>query len=384
MKKILKKLFILLPSAIFLVIYFSIPEKITVVEGQDIKIFLGVSAKADTANPGRYSCDAKLFNIIPIKTVNVSVTPDYYVIPSGEAIGVRLHTEGVLVIGTGKVTDSCGRDCYPAKKAGLKEGDFITAVNNTKISNISELKRLINLHKDGLTLSVNRNDTLLNLEALPILSQDGKTYNLGIWARDSCAGIGTLTFYNPENETFAALGHGICDSDTGSVLNVRDGTVCHCSVNRIAKSSPGAPGEIIGQFTDTEFGDILVNCDIGIYGCNKSVTKSSPIPVASRFQITKGEAELICDIDQNGPTPYKIEITRISQYPGISNKSFTFKVTDEALINKTGGIVQGMSGSPVIQNGRLVGAVTHVFVNDSKKGYGIFAENMLDMTMQIK
>ncbi len=354
----------------FLAIYNAFPEKITIFEGQKLNMLLGMSEKADNYKT----------NLFSMKTARVSAAPSYCVIPSGEAIGVKLYTDGVLVIGVGTVTDYNGIASAPAKRAGILAGDRITAVNDVPVSDNSSLKRLINSNAPSSVLTVIRDETALKVPVTAIYSKETNSYLIGLWVRDSAAGIGTLTFYNPENSSFAALGHGICDYDTDALLNVRDGSINYCRVKSVKKSENGSPGEILGEFYDTKKGDIRINSAVGIYGNTKTVPDAPSVPVASRFEVQTGKAQILCDIDGSGPKAYEIEITRISKMSKPSGKSFVFKVCDPALLEKTGGIVQGMSGSPILQNGKLVGAVTHVFVNDASRGYGIFAENMLDMT----
>lgn len=358
----------------FLAIYNSIPEKITIFEGQKSNMLLGMSAKADNYK----------INPFMAKTVSVSANTECCVIPSGEAIGVKLYTDGVLVIGVGTVADSNGYASEPAKKAGILVGDRITAVNDTAVSDNSSLKRLINDNAPDVAVTVMRNETTLKLPVRAVYSKEANSYLIGLWVRDSAAGIGTLTFYNPQNSTFAALGHGICDYDTDALLNVREGSINYCRIKGVKKSENGSPGEILGEFSETKKGNITINSAVGIYGNTKTFPDMPLVPVASRFEVQSASAQMLCDIDGTGPKAYEIEITRVSKTAKLSGKSFVFKVCDPALLEKTGGIVQGMSGSPILQNGKLAGAVTHVFVNDSTRGYGIFAENMLDMTNMIK
>ena len=378
-KKSFKKSFILLPLILFLAIYNSNPEKITIFEGQKSGMLLGISAKADN-----YKTGDMLFDIFPNKTASVTTTAKSYVIPSGEAIGVKLYTAGVLVIGSGNVTDKNGKTFSPAKKAGILAGDRIIAANGEPISDTAGLKRIINSGNGHITLSVMRGDTALDLPVSAAYSEDTNSYLIGLWVRDSAAGIGTLTFYNPQNSTYAALGHGICDYDTELLMTAGDGSINFCKIKSVQKSENGSPGELLGEFSAKDEGNILVNSEVGIYGDAFSLPDIAPVPVASRFEIKEGQAEILCDVDGQGPKPYNIEITKISTSAKLSGKSFVFKITDFDLLKKTGGIVQGMSGSPVLQNGKLIGAVTHVFVNNASRGYGIFAENMLDMTNILK
>ena len=320
---------------------------------------------------------------ISAKTENyryASATAQQCVIPSGEAIGVKLYTDGVFVVGTGAVTDPDGAIRSPAKNAGVLCGDRIVAVNGTSVTDNNSLKRLINSGNGHITLRIVRGDNTLEIPVEAAYSEDADEYLIGLWVRDSAAGIGTLTFYNPENSTFAALGHGICDYDTDVLLSAASGSVGDCRICGVIKSENGAPGELLGEFSASKIGNIVTNTEIGIYGTVDKTPALPPVPVATRFETQEGYAQLLCDIDGGGARAYDIEITKVSHSAKPSGKSFVFKICDRRLLEKTGGIVQGMSGSPIIQNGRLVGAVTHVFVNDASRGYGIFAENMLDMT----
>lgn len=378
-----KKFLLVLPILTFLAAYNAVPENVTVTQGARLDFRWGITSEASTEQTGEFDCCAKLLNFIPIKTVNVSVTPRFCVVPSGEAIGVKVHTDGVLVVGVGDVTEKSGKKCRPAAKAGIETGDRIVSVNGEGISDTSVFSRKINDCDGKAELGIVRGGEMINVNIEAAYSRESDCYKVGLWVKDSTAGIGTLTFYNPENSTFGALGHAICDSDTKTILTVGRGTVNPCRVKGSYKAKNGEPGELFGDFEDKVIGRITENCSIGIYGHAENIPQGGAIPVASRFQVETGSAKVLCDIDGAGTKAYDIEITKISKVPGISNKSFVITVTDPALIQKTGGIIQGMSGSPIIQNDMLVGAVTHVFVNDAKKGYGIFAENMLDMTFKI-
>ncbi|MDD6214444.1 MAG: SpoIVB peptidase [Firmicutes bacterium] len=384
MKKLSKKLLLLLPVFAFLTAYITIPAKMTVVQGDKLDFSWGMTAGASTEDTGEFSCTVKLFNCIPIKSVDVSVTPKCYVIPSGESIGVKLHTDGVMVVGLGEVQSGNGAAKEPAKDAGICVGDRIVDVNGQSVMNASAFARALNEAKGSARIGLMRGDSRIEVNLHAVYSKESYGYKAGIWVRDSTAGIGTLTFYNPENSTFAALGHGICDSDTKEIMTVGAGSVNLCRIINVRKGEHGNPGELMGNFSDTVIGEIKTNSLIGIYGTAEIVPQKESVAVASRFQIKEGNAFVLCDVDGNGAKTYEIEITKISKSAQINNKSFVIKVTDPVLIEKTGGIVQGMSGAPIIQNGMLAGAVTHVFVNDPKRGYGIFAENMLDVTMQMK
>lgn len=380
-RKILKKSIVVLPVLLFLTAYSGVPEKVTLVEGESLDLSFGVTATVNTAKADRYRVDAKLFNLIPIKSVDVSVVPKKYLIPSGEAIGVKLYTDGVLVVGISDVTDSDGKIHQPAKKAGIMTGDRILAVNGKTVENINDFTDKINEAGKKATLQIARDEDKFLVDIEPCYSKDGG-YKIGLWVRDSTAGIGTLTFYNPENNTFGALGHGICDSDTKGLMAVKRGSINACRIRNIIKGERGVAGELTGDFSGIEIGNITCNTDSGISGSANMLGNGEPLMVASRYEVKKGNGEILCDVDGAGPRRYKIEITRIQKNG--EGKNLVLKVTDDRLIDKTGGIVQGMSGSPILQNGRIVGAVTHVFVNDPTRGYGIFIENMLAEAEKIK
>lgn len=382
-KKIIKRLILVLPVISFLTVYASIPDEISVTKGQNLSLRWGFYSNIPTDSIGRYDCDVKLLGL-PVKTVSVSVNPERYVVPSGESIGVKIYTDGVLVVGLGSVCDKFNTVYEPAKQSGVRIGDRITEINGNRINSIEDFTRAINECSGQAFIKIVRNDREFTAAVNGIYSEADNCYKLGLWVRDSTAGIGTLTFYNPQNSTFGALGHGICDSDTGDVLIARKGSVNECKIINVLQGKKGSPGELVGSFKPALIGNITTNCSVGIFGTCKKIPDLEPVMVASRYQVKTGKAQVLCDIDGNGVSSYEIEITRIISKSSESNKDFVIKVTDKNLIEKTGGIVQGMSGSPIIQNERLVGAVTHVFINDSSKGYGVFAERMLIETEKIQ
>ena len=311
----------------------------------------------------------------------VSAVSKKYVIPSGEAIGVKLYTDGLLVVCVSEVVDNNGNKHYPSKLAGLRETDRILSVDGIEIETNEQLSDYINEVKRQISLKVARDEEIFIAKINPVLSNDGQ-YRIGLWVRDSTAGIGTMTFYNPQNNTFAALGHAICDSDTGAILTVSDGALVGCDILSVKKGKNGVPGELSGQFQNRNIGKIIKNNDFGIFGKTDNISPDQKqMEVATRYQVKTGPATILCDIDKDGVKSYDIEILSVSKSAERNNKGIVLRVTDEELLSKTGGIVQGMSGSPIIQNGKIVGAVTHVFVNDSTKGYGIFIENMLNVEL---
>ena len=317
-------------------------------------------------------------DILPVAR-EVNAFEKRYVIPSGEAVGVKMFTDGLLVVYVSEVVDKEGKIYYPAKDAGLRETDRILSVDNIEIETNEQLSDYINKVRTTISLKVARDEEIFETKITPVLSNDGY-YRIGMWVRDSTAGIGTMTFYNPDTSTFAALGHAICDTDTGAVLKVAKGDLVGCDIISVKKGKNGVPGELSGQFQNKDLGKITKNNEFGIYGKidNEVVfDKEKLMEIATRYQVKQGPAQILCDVCGDGVKSYDIEILSVSKSPEVNNKGIVLKITDEELLSKTGGIVQGMSGSPIIQNNMLIGAVTHVFVNDPTKGYGIFIENML-------
>ncbi len=327
--------------------------------------------------------EIKLLNIIPVKSAQIINTQRKYVTLGGELFGVKLYTDGVLVVDTDTVDTENGV-LSPASEAGLKIGDLIKSVNNEKISSTKELIQKIQASKGNkMSFSVLRNNKVLNIEFCTFKEKYSGKYKAGLWVRDSSAGLGTVTFYDNENGTFGGLGHGIYDIDTNELMPINRGEVYSAYVNGIYKSSSGNVGELCGVITGEALGDLYINNDLGVYGFIKS-KKSNSVPVAVRQEVKEGKASIFCTLDDDGVKEYEIEIKKIFTNSDSVNKNMVIEVTDKALLEKTGGIVQGMSGSPVIQNGKLVGAVTHVFVDNPTKGYGIFAENMLETARSLE
>ena len=326
---------------------------------------------------GKYEVLLKLFGVIPIKEISMEIVEEKQVIPGGDIIGLQIETDGILVLGTGEVTLKNGTVAEPAKGV-LKSGDYIVGINGNL--GITREKFLDSIGAETMKLMVNRNDALIQVEIQPVQDYSGK-YKLGAWIRTDAQGIGTITFIT-SNGKFGALGHGITDVDTGLLMQIDSGKLFDAEVLSVVKGKSGTPGELIGiirQSGISQIGEIDENCSKGIYGQVKlgMVETSKAIPIALKQDIKLGPATIYCQVDSE-VREYEIEIERIELGRTNDNKGLVIKITDEALLKKTGGIVQGMSGSPVIQDGKLVGAVTHVLVNDPTRGYGIFIENMLD------
>ncbi len=298
-------------------------------------------------------------------------------IAGGIPFGVKLHTDGVLVVNVCDVR--CGTaGKRPAMDAGLKKGDMIISINGEKIQSGAQVCRICG-ESDGkpLKITVMRAGKVKTLTVTPEKNSEGE-YKLGMWIKDSAAGIGTVTFIDPKTLIFGGLGHGICEASSGELLPISYGSVENVILSGINTGKAGAPGELKGYFTGDKTGKLIKNTMSGIYGAFGAMpqeVKDSLYPVGSKSDIHEGKAYILCTVDDGGRKSYEIEISAINQ--GAQSKNFTVTVTDEALISATGGIVQGMSGSPIIQDGKLVGAVTHVLIGDPRSGYGIFIENML-------
>lgn len=332
------------------------------------------------------SANAKLmvFNLLPVKNVKLNVIPDIKIVPSGEAIGVKIQTKGVLVVGLSTITTLDGKKQSPAADAGFEVGDIILEINNQKIEKERDITRIINENSNSsLRILIEHSNEQRTIEVKPVQSLDDNMYRIGLWVRDNIAGVGTMTFYDPKTGTFGALGHGITDIDSGVLVDISKGAVLKSKVASVQKARKTAPGEIVGIFYETEepYGTISKNTSFGIYGqlsTKQNESNMKPIPIALSYQVKEGPAKILSTIEGNNIEEFDIEIQKVNRQSNSNSKSMLIKVTDPKLLEATGGIVQGMSGSPIIQEGKLVGAVTHVLVNDPTRGYGIFIEWMLE------
>ena len=309
-------------------------------------------------------------------------------IPGGNSIGVSLYTNGALIVGTSDVTDQDGITHFPAIDAGLLPGDIIEKVNGVSVKDAGHLSQLVNKVKgQSVDLECRRDNRVFVTKIIPIKDAADDKYRLGLWVRDSTAGVGTLTFVDPETEYIGALGHAITDVDTGAMLSVKDGEISESSIIDIKIGKKGLPGELVGNFTGKRkvIGTILKNTSYGIYGKTKrpfsNPVYKSPLPILINYNVKPGKATILTTVDDNGIQEYEIQILKVNKQAEPSSKGLILEITDP--LEKTGGIVQGMSGSPIIQNGRIIGAITHVFINDPKKGYGIFIEWMLEEANKI-
>ena len=318
---------------------------------------------------------------IAVKGEEIKIS-DLQVIPIGELVGIKLYTSGVLVVGTSGIESIDGKTYKPYETTEIREGDSIIAINDNIISNTQELIDAINMYNgETVTIKYLRNNEEKICEITPTQDKSG-IYKIGLWVRDSAAGVGTVTFYNEDTQSFAALGHAITDIDTGDILQTSSGEIDNVSIISVVKGIEQQPGKIQGSIRQNSvIGNIYKNTQYGIYGIIKKPTNinidySKRMYVAERQDINLGEAVILSNIDGQ-VKEYKIEIQKTYLNNNYDNKSMVIKVTDEELLNKTGGIIQGMSGSPIIQNGKLCGAITHVFVKDPSIGYAVFADKML-------
>lgn len=395
--------------------FFILPSEITLLEGEediyDLSTPFFVNAKAEQegivelsaayvdgardfltfSNPvslkrrnnGSVNIKLSLFGLIPFKTVKVDIVSNKNLVACGNTVGVKLKIDGVLVIGASDVQGANGIRSAPARDMGIRAGDFITAVNGKAADSIEVLVAEIDKSSgESIDITYRRDNTELTIRVRPVKAVDDNRFHIGLWVRDNTAGIGTLTFYDPESGGFGALGHGITDIDTGILMPVKNGEILESSILGIKKGVQGNPGELKGVFIeDSRLGIIEKNSEFGIYGKlgEASIHNLSDrtFPIAVRSQIKEGPAYILSNIDGRKVEKFNISIQKVSRQSMNGSKGMVLKITDAKLLEATGGIVQGMSGSPIIQNGRLIGAVTHVLVNDPTRGYGIFIEGML-------
>ncbi len=301
-------------------------------------------------------------------------------VPVGKTVGIKLFSKGVMVVALSEIStrDGC---IWPAKDSGLEVGDIITQVDHASVNSIEEVEALVrNAGGKAIEIQALRKGRKMEVtaEAAPCLA-DG-TYKLGAWLRDSMAGIGTVTYFDPVTKTFAALGHGINDVDTGLLIPVRSGGIMSSSVTAVVPGKKSEPGQLHGTFDLTkDIGTLFANGSGGVFGHTEShAFDGEAVPVAKRSEVRTGAAVIRCNVEGEKVEEYTVEILRIYPELGDNTRNLLLQVNDERLLSITGGIVQGMSGSPILQDGELVGAVTHVLVNDPTRGYGIFAETMLD------
>ncbi len=367
-------------------------EGISKIEGMEVTTGkIGIDNKKsfqiETSDTGNKTLEFKLFGLVPIKKMIVSVISPVKVIPGGQSIGVKLYTQGVLVVALADFTALDGRTHNPATEAGLSVGDSIISINDIKVRDADHVIQLLNECRGRVAqIKIKRGGKDLIKNVNPLKDKKDGKYRIGAWVRDKTAGVGTLSFYYPGTGLFGALGHAITDVDTGLMLSIGEGEILESRIAAIQKGERSKPGEIRGIFFEEQnkLGDIQKNTEFGIFGTLCKTIKNEyyeePIPLALYHEVQEGPAYMLTTVDKKIER-YSIVIQKVSNQHNPAPKSMVIKITDNKLLSTTGGIVQGMSGSPIIQGGKLVGVITHVFVNDPTRGYAIFAEWMAKDTV---
>ena len=398
--KIISILLVLFILYIYILVIGYIPDKIVLFEGENINLPILLGLNYETANDeiievssstgkkiskeiGVSKMDVSLFDKFFVKSIDVDVLPRTTVIPVGNLAGVKLYTNGVLVVGMSEIQGDDKKMYKPYEKTGIEEGDTIVAINNSTIHSTEDLIECVNMSL-GKELEIDyvRANQTLQCNITPVKTGNNE-YKLGLWVRDSAAGVGTVTFYEPSTKSFAALGHGIVDIDTEQLIDIASGEFVTTKILNIQKGEKGEPGRIQGTIDNQQnIGIISRNTRFGIYGTVNNISSlnldsSKEMEVALRDEISLGKAEILSTLENGKTEKYEIEIEEIYKDNNYDNKSMKIKVTDQELIEKTGGIIQGMSGSPIIQNGKFIGAVTHVLVNNPQEGYAVFGDIMI-------
>ncbi|MGG1686595.1 SpoIVB peptidase [Pseudalkalibacillus sp. NRS-1564] len=385
-------------------LFLTIPDEIIMFEGDQTRISSVIPAVASLGSTEVASLDQQQSNLtingkksgsdildltvgdFPVKKVGVKVLPDFKVIPGGQSIGVKLNTRGVLVVGHHLIHTNEG-DRSPGEIADIQVGDIITKINGQTVKKMSDIGTIVKkAGSDGNALKVTivRENEELSKKLIPVKDKQNESYRIGLYIRDSAAGVGTLTFYHPNTKKYGALGHVISDMDTKKPIVVNHGEIYPSSVTSIEKGSNGHPGEKLARFSNTaqKLGTITRNSPFGIFGeMNNEVKKGmydQPMPIALSHQVKEGPAKILTVVKGSEVKEYDVEVISSIPQKFPATKGMVIKVTDSELLKETGGIVQGMSGSPIIQEGKVIGAVTHVFVNDSTSGYGVHIEWMLE------
>lgn len=388
LRNILIIFFMLIIYAYFVSIEF-LPEEVTLLSGEkySIKTLYGTeiiaTSKTSKSSSEKIDVDVNLFGKINVKTISVNVLENIEVVPIGKIIGLKLYTNGVLIVGMSEIENINNEMEKPFENVDIQEGDTIIKVNETEIDSIESLKEEVNNSNGGtINLTLVRDGSVLTSNIVPTQTEENE-YKLGLWVRDAATGVGTITYYEPETKQFAALGHGITDSDTDKLIDIESGELVTSNIISIKKGESGIPGEIKGSILNgLTIGNVNKNSIFGIYGeltnlSSLNIDNSKIMKIALRSEIKTGKASVICNINGKETKEYSINIDKIYLDNDSSNKSFIITVTDKELIEKTGGIIRGLSGAPIIQNGKFVGAVTNVLVQDPKIGYGVFADLMI-------
>lgn len=339
---------------------------------------------------GKVDVQLSLLGFIPVINMKVEVMPHTQVIPCGNTVGVKISTDGVMVLGLGAVKGADNTASEPGRGI-LEIGDLIQEIDNKSLDSKEDLIDCITQNQGTpLKMKIRRGKSIIHKTITPVYSKEEKQYKIGVWVRDSTQGIGTITYYNPETKMYGALGHGITDVDTKQIMSVRGGELVKTQIISITKGRKGAPGELSGVINENEesiIGSIHTNTEQGIYGTlydsGLEGLQSEPVYLAFQNEVEEGPAYILANINGEKVERFQVNIQKISRYNNDISKGMVVKIVDKRLIELTNGIVQGMSGSPIIQNNKLIGAITHVFVQDPTKGYGIFIENMLQKEKEV-
>ena len=395
-------IFILLVTLAYVTNIMFIPNSLILFENEElnIKSIWGIKleetvevganiSKSTVSNSKLKSYNLSLFGF-NLKKIKTNIFPTTKVVPVGSLVGLKLYTEGVLVVGMSEIKGEDNKIYKPYEEAGIEQGDSIIEINDVEVNSTAELISCVSKCR-GKSIDVTyvKKGNVLETQITPVKTSEN-TYKLGLWVRDAEAGIGTVTFYDKSTNSFAALGHGIQDIDTGELVEISSGEFVTANILDIEKGEKESPGRIEGTIEDgTKIGEIYSNTDFGVYGTTSNtsqlnISNVAEIEVASRSEIEPGKASIICTLEDGKREEYEVEIQKIYINNNENNKSMVVKVTDEKLLEKTGGIIQGMSGSPIIQNGKLIGALTHVLVSDPTKGYALFADTMISKLKNIE
>ena len=365
-----------------------LPDTFLVPEGQNLMLAqmpwlipecsVGAAAAQSVPAGSSYNVTLSVFGRLPIKTVRAVVVDRRAVTVCGTPFGIKMFSKGAMVVGFSDIHTNAGY-ANPAKSAGLKLGDCILTMNGQKTYDNADVAGVIRQSEgQPIEMVYSRDGQEQTTQLTPVREEKSHPWQAGMWVRDSSAGIGTLTFIDNSTGVYGGLGHPINDSDTGQSIHLRSGEIAPVKIIGREKGTTGVPGALKGQFSGgPTMGDIVVNGSTGVYGHINRLVKGQDMPVAHMQEIRQSEAQILTTIDGTSPSWYKAQIERVSFTEKDPNRNMVIRITDPELLKATGGIVQGMSGSPIVQNGRLVGAVTHVLVNDPTRGYGIFIENML-------
>lgn len=396
----MKKIKNILTIIFLLIIYMyvacitQIPKEIILLKGEklEIKKMYGIevieTASTSTTNINTVNIELSLFGKLPIKDINLNFLENAEVIPVGKIIGLKLYTNGVLVVGMSEIESIDNELEKPFENVDIREGDTILKINEKEISDIDDLKKIVNSSEgENIALTILRDGTIFTSNIKPTQTEENE-YKLGLWVKDAATGVGTVTFVEKETQKFAALGHGIADADTNKLIDIDSGEIVISKVISISKGEEGKPGEIKGTIINQPtIGNVEKNTPFGIYGTLSNFTSlnidsSEVLKVALRNEIKLGDAEVLCSIDGITTKRYKINIEKIYSQNNSDNKSMLIKINDEELIEKTGGIIRGLSGAPIIQNDKIIGAITNVLVSNPKLGYAIFGDLMIKQIVE--